>query len=114
MYTKSVIQGLHDEQLANVDLDGDNTPDIETRFGYPSGSRTNGVSKAMSSNFASEWIWSTNNIHSIFYLTIASFTHTSGAYVNQVPIVATNCYLTYHRAPSSGTSPYLVYVTSGC
>lgn len=114
VYAKSVIQGVHKLALGNVDLDGDGTADIETRFGYPSGSRNNGISKAMSETFATDWIWSTNYAETIFYLTKASFTWTSGAYVNQVPIVATNCYLIYSRAPNDGASPSIEYVTSGC
>ena len=114
VYTKSVIQGVNDSALGSVDLDGDGTPDIETIYGYPSGSRHNGISKAMSSSFAAEWIWSTNNAETIFYLTMASFTWTSGAYVNQVPIVATNCYLIYNKAASVGASPTIEYITSGC
>jgi MSHA pilin protein MshA len=114
VYTKSVIQGVNNSALGNVDLDGDGTPDIETRYGYPSGSRHNGISKAMSNTFATEWIWSTNYTQSVFYLTMASFTHTSGAYVNQVPIVATDCYLIYNRADSVGASPTIEYITSGC
>jgi MSHA pilin protein MshA len=95
VYAKSAIQRLNKSELAEVDLDGDGNPDIETRYGYPSGSRTNGISKAMNDSFATDWIWSTNNNDSVFYITIASFTWTSGAYVNQVPIVATNCYVIY-------------------
>jgi len=114
VYMKSTMQGLNSLELGNVDLDSDGTPDIETRYGYPSGSRTNGISKAMSGSFATEWIWSTNNSDSIFYLTIASLTFTSGAYVNQVPIVATNCYLIYNRAVNARVSPTIEYITSGC
>lgn len=114
VYTKSTIQSLNNSILGNVDLNGDGAPDIETRYGYPSGSRHNGISKAMSSSFATEWIWSTNYAESVFYLTMASFTWTSGAYVNQVPIVATNCYLIYNRAVSAGASPTIEYITSGC
>jgi len=51
VYTKSVIQNLNNSVLGN-DLNGDGTPDIETRYGYPSGSRTNGISNAMSNSFA--------------------------------------------------------------
>jgi len=114
VYSKSTIQGINNSALGDVDLDGDGTPDIETRYGYPSGSRHNGISKAMSNSFAVEWIWSTNYAESVFYLTMASFTWTSGAYVNQVPIVATNCYLIYNRAASVGASPTIEYITSGC
>jgi MSHA pilin protein MshA len=114
VYTKSVIKGLNNAELGNVDLDGDGSSDIETRYGYPSGSRNNGISKAMSSNFATDWIWSTNNNDTVFYLTIASLTHTSGSYVNKGPIVATNCYLIYRPAVNAGDTPTIEYITSGC
>ncbi|MDU0355001.1 prepilin-type N-terminal cleavage/methylation domain-containing protein [Paraglaciecola aquimarina] len=114
VYAKSVLQGKSNAELAYVDLDGDGATDIETRYGYPSGSRTNGLSKAMSDSFDTDWIWSTNNSHSIFYLTKASFTWTSGAYVNKKPIEATNCYLIYNRAKNKGELPTIEYITSGC
>ena len=114
VYAKSVIQGQNNSVLGNVDLDNDGSPDIETRYGYPSGSRSNGVSQSMSETFATDWIWSTNYSETIFYLTMASFTWTSGQYVNQVPIVATNCYLIYNRAVSANDSPTIDYITSGC
>ena len=114
VYVKSAIQGEHKSELGNVDLDGDGTADIETRFGYPSGSRENGLSKAMDDSFATEWIWSTNYAETVFYLTMASFTWTSGQYVNQRPIVETNCYLIYNRAVSDSVPPNIEYITSGC
>jgi MSHA pilin protein MshA len=114
VYTKSITQGLNNSVHGDVDLDGDGTPDIETRYGYPSGSRDKGISKAMSNSFATDWIWSTNSGYTVFYLTMASFTWTSGEYVNQVPIVATNCYLIYNQAISVGTLPTIEYITSDC
>lgn len=114
VYMQSAMQGLNNNILANVDLDSDGTPDIETRYGYPSGSRSNGLSKAMDDSFTREWIWSTDYRQTRFYLTMASFTWTSGEYVNQVPIVATDCYLIYSRAASLGESPDIEYITSGC
>ncbi|WP_299073577.1 prepilin-type N-terminal cleavage/methylation domain-containing protein [uncultured Paraglaciecola sp.] len=114
VYAKSAIQGQLNEEEGEVDLNGDGTPDIDTRYGYPSGSRGNGISKAMSDSFASEWIWSTNNNETIFYVTMASFTWTSGEYINQVPIVATNCYLIYNPASNAGDLPTIDYITTGC
>ena len=114
VYSKAVIQGLEKLETANVDLDGDNTTDIETRYGYPSGSRSNGVSNAMSSSFASEWTWSTNNSDSLFYVTTAAIGGRSGVYVNWSHISPTNCYLIYKRAATLGAAPTIEYVTSGC
>ena len=114
VYAKAAIQGLNNSELGAIDLNGDGVSDIETRYGYPSGSRNNGISKAMSDSFETDWIWSTDYQRTKVYLTFASLTHTSGAYVNQVPIVATNCYLIYYRAVSVGLSPTIEYTTSGC
>tara|TARA_R110000764_G_scaffold69924_7_gene144575 strand:- start:687 stop:1220 length:534 start_codon:yes stop_codon:yes gene_type:complete len=114
VYAKAAIQGLNNSELGAVDLNGDGVSDIETRYGYPSGSRNNGISKAMRDSFETDWIWSTDYQRTKVYLTFASLTHTSGAYVNQVPIVATNCYLIYYRAVSVGLSPTIEYTTSGC
>ncbi len=36
VYTKSVIQGLNDSELGDVDLNRAGSPDIETRYGFPS------------------------------------------------------------------------------
>lgn len=114
VYTKSTIQNLNDAILGDVDLDGDGAPDIQTRYGYPSGSRSNGVSKAMNDSFSTDWIWSTDYNRTKFYLTMADFTWTSGEYINQVPIVATNCYLIYNQAVNAGDLPTIDYITSGC
>lgn len=114
VYAKSAIRGQNSLQLSNIDIDGDGSSDIETRYGYPSGSRNSGISAAMSSNFEKDWIWSTDYRRTKLYLTFASLTHTSGAYVNQVPIVATNCYLIYYRAENLGETPSIEYTTSGC
>lgn len=114
VYAKSLIQGVSGSVLANIDLNGDGSPDIETRYGYPSGSRDIGISKAMEDSLATDWMWSTDYARTKFYLTNASFVHTSGLYINQVPIVATNCYLIYHHAVNAQTPATLEYVTSGC
>ena len=54
VYAKAAIQGLNNSELGAVDLNGDGVSDIETRYGYPSGSRNNGISKAMSDSFETE------------------------------------------------------------
>lgn len=114
VYTKAGIQDVRDEEVGQVDLKGDGITDIETRYGYPSGSRDNGVSKAMDSSFVSETLWSTDYNRTKFYVSLASFFWTSGEYVNQVPIVATNCYLIYNRAATAGEPATIDYFTSGC
>ena len=112
VYTKSVLQGVNELAKAEVDINA--TDKIETLYGYPSASRHEGISKAISNDIHEDWIWSTDYRETVFYLTIASFTHTSGAYVNQVPIVATNCYLTYRPASVTARKPTVEYVITGC
>jgi len=114
VYAKAIVQGVDKLATGYVDLDGDGTSDIETRFGYPSGSRENGVSKVMDSNFSTEWTWSTNYARTRFYLTTAAVGGRSNIYVNFTHISPTNCYLIYDRAASLGASPSIEYVTTGC
>ncbi|MFT5806862.1 MAG: MSHA pilin protein MshA [Moritella dasanensis] len=114
VYAKSTIQGQSNLEIGNVDLDGDGNLDIETRYGYPSGSRSNGVSKAMDDSFATKWAWSTEYGDRIFYVTMESVIGTSGQKVNRDAIMYKNCYLLYNEAISDGDSPTIEYVTSGC
>lgn len=114
VYSKALVEGLEKEVLANVDIDGDGATDIETRFGYPSGSRTNGITFAMGLNFDQEWSWATNFSRSQVYATTASIANQSGFYINQTIIVPTDCYLIYNRAESLGDKPTLQYFTDGC
>jgi len=114
VYAKAIVQGVDNLATGFVDLDGDGVTDIETRFGYPSGSRENGVSKVMDSTFITEWTWSTNFARTRFYLTTAAIGGRSNVYINFTHISPTNCYLIYDRAASLGASPSIEYVTSGC
>jgi len=114
VYAKSVIQGQNNLMDGFVDLDSDGNSVIETRFGYPSGSRSNGVSKAMDDSFVTKWAWSTEYGDRIFYVTMESVIGTSGQKVNRDAIMVKNCYLLYNRAVSDGDSPTIEYVTSGC
>lgn len=114
VYAKAAIQGLHNLDKVEIDLDGDGATDIETRYGYPSGSRDNGLSKAMSEDFAVEWTWSTNFIGTRFYITTAKLGGRKGQFVNFSHIDASNCYLIYDRSNAPGAAPTIEYVTSGC
>lgn len=114
VYAKAAVQGLTSIDSTTIDLDNDGVADIETAYGYPSGSRTNGISQVMDSNFEIDWIWSTQYGDAIFYLTLASLTHTSGAYVNRNLIMATNCYIAYTEAAANNAAPTLELVTTGC
>jgi MSHA pilin protein MshA len=113
-YAKALLQGLTQAPSAIVDFNGDGNPDINTQYGYPSGSRGNGLSKVMAESFATDWIWSTDYRETKFYLTLSDLLWTSGQYVNQDPIVATNCYMIYTPAATVGETPTIEYITTGC
>lgn len=114
VYAKSLIQGAQNDLSATVDLDGDGAADVEVRYGYPSGSRANGVSKIMGGGFESEWTWSTNSSHTQFWLTTASLGGRSGVYINQTAVLNSGCYLLYNPAANAGASPTIDYVTTDC
>ncbi|MFK7894656.1 MAG: type II secretion system protein [Myxococcota bacterium] len=114
VYAKSVIQGVQSDATANVDLDGDGTNDVQVRYGYPSGSRSNGVSQIMGGTFATEWTWSTDYGRTVFWLTTAKLGGRSGEYINQTAVRNSNCYLLYRPAASAGAAPTITYVTTDC
>ena len=115
VYTKATIQGIQGDATGSVDLDGDGIDDVETEFGYPSDSRTDGMTLALDSGFTTSWAWSTRNAPRRIVISSAS-TSTSGAgqKVNNVPITTNNCYLTYIAPTSAGDTPSITLTTSGC
>ncbi len=114
VYGKARLQGVHDQLSATVDMDGDGVDDLEVRFGYPSGSRNNGISKIMGGSFESEWTWSTSYGDGRFYLTTAVLGGRSRVYVNRTAVVNSGCYLIYVPAASAGALPTMSYVTTDC
>lgn len=114
VYAKSIIQGIHKQSVANIDLDGDGLDDVEIKYGYPSASRSNSISKIMGSSFSSEWTWSTTYRDTRFWLTTASLGGRSGEYINQTAVRASGCYLLYDPATNVGASPTISYVTDDC
>lgn len=114
VYGKARLQGVHKQLSATVDIDGDGAGDLEVRYGYPSGSRNNGISKIMGGSFESEWTWSTSYGDGRFYLTTAALGGRSGVYVNQTAVVNSGCYLIYVPAASAGALPTMSYVTTSC
>lgn len=111
---QAIVQGLQDEPLTTIDLDGDGNDDVEIAYGYPSASRNNSISKIMEGGFASQWTWSTTYRDTRFWLTTASLAGRSGVYVNQTAVRATDCYITYDPATSKGGYPVINYVTTNC
>ncbi len=114
VYAKATIQGLNGSATGNVDLDGDGIADIQTTYGFPSSTRSAGITEAMDDSFETEWTWSTSAGDAGFYLTTASLGGRSGSYVDQAHITPTNCYLIYNRPANTGAKPIIEYITSGC
>ena len=114
VHAKSIIQGLQNEPLANIDLDGDGINDVEIKYGYPSASRSNSISKIMEGNFSNDWTWSTTYRDTRFWLTTASLGGRSGEYINQTAVRASGCYITYDPATSESDYPTINYVTTNC
>jgi len=111
---KATIQGLEGQPKTTIDLDGDGTDDLEIQYGYPSASRTNGISKIMGGDFATGWTWSTTYGDRRFWLTTASLGGRSGVYVNQTIVRASGCYLIYDPATVGGAPPTITYVKDDC
>jgi MSHA pilin protein MshA len=114
VHTKSIIKMAVQEPLANLDLDGDGNDDVEIKYGYPSASRNNGISKIMDGNFATEWSWSTTYLDTQFLLTTATLAGRSGVYVNQTAVSNSGCYILYNPVTSLGGTPSISYVTTDC
>ncbi|OQW76004.1 MAG: prepilin-type N-terminal cleavage/methylation domain-containing protein [Proteobacteria bacterium ST_bin11] len=114
VYAKSAILGLQSIAKTNIDLDGDGINDVEVAYGYPSGSRSNGISKIMGGDFAREWTWSTSFGDTAFWLTTASLGGRSGQYINNTAVMASACYLLYYPATSPASRPRISYVTTKC
>jgi len=113
IYAKSAILGVQGQANTTIDIDGDGLTDVEVAYGYPSASRSNGISKIMGGSFASGWTWSTTYLDKDFWLTTARLGGRSGQYINNTAVKASNCYLRYYPATSS-KPPTIVYVTTGC
>lgn len=110
---KAMLEGVSQGTKVDIDFNGDGTKELETTFGYPSGSRTKGIPMIIGGNFESEWTWSSNGGRSVFFLTTAAIGNRSGNYINNTAVTSEDCYLTYSIA-SSSSAPVINYVTTGC
>jgi MSHA pilin protein MshA len=52
--SKALFKGVDQGIKVDIDYNGDGTKELETTFGYPSGSRTKGISKIIDGNFETE------------------------------------------------------------
>ena len=85
VYAKAVIQGVQGLQTATIYINGTDT--VEIRYGYPSASRNNGLSKLMGGNFSRDWTWSTSFGDRTFWLTTATLGGRSGVYINNTAVL---------------------------
>ena len=114
VHAKALIKGVQGQSSATIDVYGDGTGAVEIRYGYPSASRNNGISKIMGGDFANNWTWSTTYGDTRFWLTTSSLGGRSGVYVNQTAVRNSGCYILYDPASAPGGSPTISYVTTGC
>ncbi|WP_259377128.1 hypothetical protein [Colwellia sp. BRX9-1] len=70
VYGKSIVQGIQNQALTNIDIDGDGNDDIEIKHGYPSGNRTTGIANAV--NLGEDWAYGDTFGGGYFYLTRSS------------------------------------------
>jgi len=115
VFAKAATQGQQDVASGSVDTDGDGVGDIETEFGYPSDSRTEGMTLALGPGFATSWAWSTRlGPQRIVVASAGKSTSGPGQKVNNVPITTNNCYLTYIAPTEVGGAPSISLTTTGC
>lgn len=115
VFAKAATQRQQDAPLAFVDTDGDGLGDIEAEFGYPSDSRSEGMTLALGSGFAASWAWSTRNgPRRIVVAPAGKSLSGAGQKVNNVPITTNNCYLTYIAPTEVGGAPTISLTTTGC
>lgn len=115
VHAKARLQGLHAQPLGSVDLDGDGLDDVQTEYGYPSDSRSGGITSAMDASFVAEWAWSSRLSPQRVVLTSAALsTSGPGQKINNVPITTGQCYITYIAPSSAGAGPSIELTTTGC
>jgi len=112
VYGKSIIQGVQNQALTNIDIDGDGNDDIEIKYGYPSGNRTTGIANAV--DFGDDWAYGDTFGGGSFYVTRSSLVGFSGITNNNIPITGTKCYLTYKAPTAIGLLPSITYTTNDC
>jgi MSHA pilin protein MshA len=112
VYGKSIIQGVQNQALTNIDINGDGTTDIEIKYGYPSANRTTGIANAV--DLGEDWTYGDTFGGGAFYVTSSSLTGFSGITNNNLHITTTKCYLTYTASTAIGALPTITYTTTGC
>ena len=96
----------------SFDIDSDGNNDIEVKYGYPSGDRTNGIANAV--ELGDDWAYGDRFGGGAFIVTRSSLVGFSGITNNNIPITRTNCYLTYTPPTTEGQLPTVTYTTNDC
>lgn len=112
VHAKAITEGVQGIQKTTINING--SENVEIRYGYPSASRTNGLSKIMGGNFSRDWTWSTSYGDRTFWLTTSKLGGRSGVYVNNTAVRASGCYILYDQAANPGTTPTISYVEDDC
>lgn len=112
VYAKSIIQGVQNQELINIDINSDGNNDVEVKYGYPSGDRTNGIANAV--ELGDDWAYGDRFGGGVFIVTRSSLVGFSGVTNNNIPITQTNCYLTYTPPTTVGLLPTVTYTTNDC
>ena len=112
VYAKSIIQGVQNQELINIDINSDGNNDVEVKYGYPSGDRTNGIANAV--ELGDDWAYGDRFGGGGFIVTRSSLVGFSGVTNNNIPITQTNCYLTYTPPTTVGLLPTETYTTNDC
>jgi MSHA pilin protein MshA len=112
VYSKAIIQGVQNQELTDIDINGDGTTDVEIKYGYPSADRTKGIANAL--DLGEDWTYGDGSSGGRFLLTTSSLTGFSGITNNNLHITKTKCYLTYTAPTAVGVLPTVTYTTTGC
>lgn len=112
VYGKAIIQGLQNQAITNIDINGDGNTDIEIKYGYPSANRTTGVANAV--ELGDDWAYGDTFGGGAFYVTRSALVGFSGITNNNIPITGTKCYLTYKAPTAIGLLPTVTYTTNDC
>ncbi|MFQ3210163.1 MAG: MSHA pilin protein MshA [Colwellia sp.] len=112
VYAKSIIQGVQNQDSADIDIDADGNNDVEIKYGYPSGHRENGIANAV--ELGDDWAYGDRYSHKAFIVTPSSLAGFSGITNNNTRITKTNCYLTYTPPTTVRLLPTVTYTTNDC
>jgi MSHA pilin protein MshA len=114
IFAKSAIKGTTKQATGGIDIDGDNSNDINTVYGYPSSERIGGLAGALELN--NQWGFAgADNASGVFlYISPTNVIGLSGSLATTSTILTANCYLTYQAPTTINGSYNITLTTSGC